>query len=173
MDSEVLIQSHSIQFRKTMIMDLDYVINAENDEESRNYVAQWSREKHIAAIESRDQLHIVIENLDGEKIGYMILAGLTNDNDCIELTRINISHKGQGYGKQSIRLIQKFVFHHLNAHRLWLDVKDFNDRAKYVYESSGFIVEGLLRECIKKNNTYDSLFIMGILRDEYLKLVEG
>lgn len=118
-------------------------------------------------------LHVVIEDLIGVKIGYMILAGLTNDNDCIELTRINISHKGRGYGKQAIRLIQKYVFHHLHAHRLWLDVKDFNDRAKHVYESSGFIAEGLLRECIKKNDAYESLIIMGILRNEYLKLTEG
>lgn len=173
MDSEVLIQSRSIQFRKTILADLDYVIKAENDEQSRKFVAQWTSEKHIEAIERRDQLHIVIEDLAGVKIGYMILAGLTNDNDCIELTRINISHKGQGYGKQAIRLIQKYVFHHLNAHRLWLDVKDFNDRAKHVYESNGFIAEGLLRECIKKNDTYESLIIMGILRDEFLKLTEG
>lgn len=105
-------------------------------------------------------------------MGYIILAGLTNKNNCIELVRINIADNGKGFGKESIKLIQEFVFNDLKAHRLWLDVKEQNNRAKHVYELAGFKVEGLLRECLKKEESYESLIIMGKLKDKYNRLRE-
>ncbi|WP_315969956.1 GNAT family protein [Brevibacillus massiliensis] len=81
--------------------------------------------------------------------------------------RIVITDKGKGYGKEATGLIQDFVFTQLKAHRLWLDVKDHNLRAIHVYESAGFQVEGKLRECIRTDDRYESLIIMGILEREY------
>ena len=37
----------------------------------------------------------------------------------------------------------------VSAHRLWLDVKEQNTRARAVYEKEGFRYEGTLRECLK------------------------
>jgi RimJ/RimL family protein N-acetyltransferase len=51
--------------------------------------------------------------------------------------------------------------------RLWLDVKESNERARHVYESEGFLVEGILRECLKGEYGFESLVVMSILRDEY------
>lgn len=42
-------------------------------------------------------------------------------------------------------------------------------RAKKLYESEGFIVEGCLRECLKTFDKWESLIIMSILKKEYLK----
>ncbi|MBJ8192941.1 GNAT family N-acetyltransferase, partial [Bacillus cereus] len=36
---------------------------------------------------------------------------------------------GKGYGREAIRLLQKFAFHTLNLHRLELEVYAFNERA--------------------------------------------
>lgn len=59
------------------------------------------------------------------------------------------------------------MFEKLRAHRLWLDVKEHNRTARLLYESIGFVVEGVLRDCIQVQQTYESLVIMGILEHEY------
>jgi RimJ/RimL family protein N-acetyltransferase len=96
-----------------------------------------------------------------------MLAGHNKPNQAIELCRIVISEKGKGYGKAALRLIQKLVFKDWQAHRLWLDVKDFNTHALQVYQSVGFVREGVLRECLKTDLGFESLIVLSILRQEY------
>jgi diamine N-acetyltransferase len=43
----------------------------------------------------------------------------------------------------------------------------YNHRAKALYQSEGFVAEGLLRENRKTATGYDSTIVMGILAAEY------
>ena len=59
---------------------------------------------------------------------------------------------GQGLrasGRAALRVAKKVAFDDLGAHRFWLDVKARNSRAKALYDSEGFVVEGELREAVK------------------------
>lgn len=105
--------------------------------------------------------------MSNNPVGYVILVGLEDADLSINIKRLVVTDKSKGYGKQALRLIKKFAFEELQAHRLWLDVKDFNLRARYVYETGGFIVEGILRECIKTGDKFESLVLMSILAHEY------
>jgi diamine N-acetyltransferase len=40
-------------------------------------------------------------------------------------------------------------------------------RACHLYESEGFVREGVLRECIWNGETYESLIVMSMLEQEY------
>jgi RimJ/RimL family protein N-acetyltransferase len=155
-----------ISIRKTTEADLDFVIEAENAEENAAHVAQWTREQHIAAFHNEDILHVIIED-HGMRVGYTIIAGLKEANKAIELRRIVIVEKGKGLGKAAIQLIKKLAFEELKAHRLWLDVREYNDKARHLYKALGFIEEGLIRECILVNNKFVSHYIMSILAYEY------
>ena len=56
----------------------------------------------------------------------------------------------------------------LGAHRRWLDVKPFNDRARALYRSEGFVEEGLLRDALREpDGSFQDLVIMSILRPEW------
>jgi diamine N-acetyltransferase len=48
-----------------------------------------------------------------------------------------------------------------------LDVKDYNSRAKSLYESEGFFVEGLLRDCYQSRGKFESYYILSMLENEY------
>ncbi|MDQ0494683.1 MULTISPECIES: GNAT family N-acetyltransferase [Paenibacillus] len=74
---------------------------------------------------------------------------------------------GKGYGREAIRLIQKFAFHALNLHRLELEVYAFNERAHRCYLACGFKEEGRLREKLFREGKYYDIIQMGILRSEY------
>ena len=76
----------------------------------------------------------------------------------MEFQRIVVRPQGQGHGRQSIRLLKRYVFDQLGARRLWLDVKEFNTRARLMYESAGFVEERSIKS--------ESLIVMAILRDE-------
>jgi diamine N-acetyltransferase len=157
-----------IQLRPTCLADLDFVIDAENHPDNRDFVSQWTRQAHEEAIASPNMGHFIAE-ASGEIVGYAIVQDLQDPNQCIGILRLVITQKGYGYGKAVLRLLQKCAFEEWNAHRLWLDVKDYNDRARHVYESVGFRFEGVMRECVKRGESFESFAILAILRHEYHK----
>jgi diamine N-acetyltransferase len=48
-------------------------------------------------------------------------------------------------------------------------VMDHNQRARALYESEGFHVEGTLRECVRVDGDFHSLIVLSMLRREYWK----
>lgn len=158
----------SIYLRPTTAPDLPFVLSAERASENRRFVDQWAQTQHEAALNHTDIRHLIIERLhDRAPVGYLILAGLENPDGSIEFRRIVITDKGKGYGRDALRLVMQFSFKQQGAHRLWLDVKDHNIRARQLYRSEGFVEEGMLRECFKTEDGYESLVIMSMLHNEY------
>ncbi|RCX21417.1 RimJ/RimL family protein N-acetyltransferase [Fontibacillus phaseoli] len=74
---------------------------------------------------------------------------------------------GQGYGREAIGLLQRFVFETLNLNRLELEVYGFNERAHRCYLSCGFKEEGRARQKIFKHGKYHDVILMSILAEEY------
>ena len=81
--------------------------------------------------------------------GFVILQGCRNPHGSVELKRIVLQPKGQGYGRTCVRLLAQMAFRDLGAHRFWLDVKSANTRALALYRSEGFVEEGRLRESVR------------------------
>jgi diamine N-acetyltransferase len=104
---------------------------------------------------------------DERAVGFIIIAGLLNQHGSIELKRIVITDKGKGYGRKTLQAVKRMAFDRLGVHRLWLDVKEKNVRARALYGQEGFRQEGTLRECRKEVNGYSSLIVMSILEGEY------
>ena len=159
-----------MQLRVANLKDIEFILKQENRDEFINFVFQWTKEKHTQNLNDPDKQYFIIENNDTETKAYAIISGLTSLNNSIELTRIIIAEPGKGYGKKALLLIIKKVFEEYKAHRLYLDVIEYNQRAIYVYQSLGFKEEGILRESVKRENSYDSLVLMLMLEDEYFQI---
>lgn len=169
MIEKITSRSGTIILRHTEINDIDFVLDAEQEDENAQYVGQWTRDQHLESLSNKDILHVIVEDINSQKpVGYLILAGITNVNHNIEFRRIVISEKNKGYGKETLKLIKELSFKKLKAHRLWLDVRFKNKKAQSVYKSQGFKEEGILRECVLYKNEYESLIVMSILEQEYL-----
>lgn len=63
--------------------------------------------------------------------------------------------------------MKQICFEILGFHRLWLDVYDDNERAIKLYESEGFVKEGILRDNIRTESGYRSQRIYSMLENEY------
>lgn len=152
--------------------DIDYIVALELDTENALFIKHWPPARHLAALQDDDQLHLIIENNAGKPVGFVMLAGLQNKSGSIELRRIAITDKGQGYGRAALRMLKRYAFLEQHCHRLWLDAKENNMRARNLYKSEGFIEEGVLRECDLYEGVYFSMVIMSILEDEYQEYQE-
>lgn len=130
------------------------------------FIIRWSSAEHHQALEDPDQDHIAIEE-NARLAGFILLAGLTDRNHAIELRRIVVAKPGNGLGGRALGLVIDYAFERLRAHRLWLDVKVDNHRAKRAYERAGFKREGVLRDALLTNGVYESLIVMSVLRPEY------
>ena len=119
------------------------------------------RQKAAFSIISTDNEHVGIVSLD--KI---------NKNNKHAVFGIFIGNKkywGQGIGTEATRLILQYGFKSLKLHRIHLTVYDFNIRGFKAYKSVGFKYEGKMRKHVFRNGYFYDVFMMGILRNEFLQ----
>jgi RimJ/RimL family protein N-acetyltransferase len=157
-----------VRLRPTMQSDLGFVLSLENDDENLPFITPWERTQHEAAIRFPDFRHFIIEGGEGlPSVGFLILIGCKSRHQSLELKRMVVQKKGTGFGRAALRVAKKVAFDDLGAHRFWLDVKSRNARAKALYDSEGFVVEGLLRESVRIEQGFESLIVMSMLRPEF------
>lgn len=163
-----ILNGEKIKVRRTENGDLNYVMQTERDAMHAKFIGQNSPEEHLAMMKHPDILHLIIEeNESKQAVGYMILAGKKNIDNAVEIRRIAVSVKEQGYGSEALHLAIKLAFEEMNAHRVWLDVRVHNEIAQHAYESAGFVYEGILRDAARLGDKYESVKIYSMLRPEY------
>lgn len=157
-----------VSIRKGNDQDIDFICQAENSPENAPFVNQWKPQEHYNLMQQPTALYLILQSKEGQPGGFVILNHLNGRHKNIELKRIIITDKGKGYGRRFLKSVKHLVFNELQCHRLWLDVVESNLRAKLLYESEGFRVEGLMRECwYGLDGTYQSMYFMSILAQEY------
>ena len=157
-----------VRLRPTMQSDLDFVMSLEQDPENLPFITPWERTQHEAAIRFPDFRHFIVEaGPDLEAAGFVILIGCRSQNQSLELKRMVVQSKGQGTGRAALRVVKKVAFDDLGAHRLWLDVKKRNERARALYAGEGFVVEGELRESVRVADGFETMVVMAMLQGEF------
>lgn len=161
----VLERGH-IRIRPSRPADVDFVLDVESRPDHAEHVGQWSRDRHLACMNSTGALHWIIE-ADDAPIGYALLEDADDPNRSLLLRRIAIRGKGRGHGSSTLRLIARYCFEVLEFHRLWLYVSVDNKRAIRFYQRLGFVREGTARDCERRGDEYQSMHIFSMLESEY------
>lgn len=157
-----------VRLRPTMSSDLEFVLSLEQDPANLPFITPWERTQHEAAIRFPDFRHFIVEGGNGlDAVGFLILIGCRSQHLSLELKRMVVKSKGEGYGRAALRVAKKVAFDDLGAHRLWLDVKKPNVHARALYDSEGFVVEGELRESVRVPGGFQSLVVMSMLQREF------
>jgi RimJ/RimL family protein N-acetyltransferase len=74
---------------------------------------------------------------------------------------------GKGLGSDATNAIVDFGFGMLRLERLWLEVYDFNKRARRTYDKTGFTLEGVKRHAAYRHGRHVDVELMSMLRDEW------
>lgn len=75
----------------------------------------------------------------------------------------------KGYGTEAVELMLKHSFLTLNLNRVFLQVFENNPSAIRSYEKAGFVHEGRLREAVFRSGDYLDVFVMSVLKSEWME----
>lgn len=143
---------------------------------SRSEIDEWART--ISDQESRFDFAMtsLMPTPTGEVSDDLIGEIVINDIDAathsanIRLQSLP-AYRGRGYGREALELILGFVFapepEGVGLHRLSLDVLSINPRARMLYESLGFVLEGTLRDAALDGDSYCDVHVMSLLDQDY------
>lgn len=146
--------------------DIPAIVAIERNPVARQFVGQWTEERHRTTLTGGDARYYVNEQ-DGQIDAYVILRGLAEDSRSVELKRIVVAAPGRGMGRRILTEVQRIAFRELGAHRLFLDVFDDNVRARHLYQSLGFKYEGVMRDAAHRDGRWFDLHLMSMLDSEY------
>lgn len=165
----ILIEGRRLRLRRADESDLQYIIALEYEPENLKFIVPFDEKFHLEVIcsDNAEKMDVIIEEIEtSQPVGYFLLQSL--DTHEIEWTHVIIGKKGLGYGREGFNLLMKWSFEVKKFHRGWLDCKDYNQVAINLYESSGLVREGLIRETLLTDGVYENLLVFGILDREYL-----
>ncbi|WP_238650644.1 GNAT family N-acetyltransferase [Paenibacillus piscarius] len=138
---------------------------------TKKHITKEQIEQYIAHKSGDDSSVLLLIALKetGEVIGDIAIQDIDPDNRNANL-RIAIGdgrHQGKGYGREALLLLLDYGFGILNLHRIELEVYSYNVRAAHVYESIGFVHEGIRRQTLYYNHEYHDVIMMAMLESEY------
>jgi len=152
--------------RIATVADVPAIVALEGNPIARQFVGQWSEERHRATMTGGDARYYVSE-ASGNIDAYVILRGISEDARSIELKRIVVGVPERGLGRRILTEVIRIAFRELGAHRIFLDVFEDNGRARHLYESLGFKYEGVMRESAHRDGRWFNLHLMSMLESEY------
>ncbi len=118
-----------------------------------------------------DEKYWLAEALDDPRpVGTIALVKLDWRNRRAELGRVLIAAgelRGAGYGRELCELALRYAFHHLNLHRITLDVFADNEPAVALYRRLGFVEEGRLRQHVFADGGYRDVLMFALLAEEF------
>jgi len=109
---------------------------------------------------------------DDRRIGGAALRGYDRENGSAEVAIFLTDPRllGQGLGTDALNCLVDYGFGELRLERIWLQVFDYNERARRSYVKAGFQTDATLRHARFHRGAYHDVHVMSILRAEWLAL---
>jgi diamine N-acetyltransferase len=165
--NSIKIESSAMLLRQATLDDVPAILALERTPMAREFVGQWSEDRHRATLAGGDARYFVSKTEWGEVQAYAILRGIQEGSRALELKRIVVAAPERGLGRRILSELMRIAFRELDAHRLFLDVYEDNARARHLYESLGFQYEGVMRDAARREDRWCNLHLMSILESEY------
>ena len=124
------------EIREMQLDDLEQVMEIENE----NFYRPWTETGFFTFLIRQDTLFLVAEE-DEEILGYCGVVMVQDEGDITNVS-VKKDRQNHGIGKLLVReLIRKTE--EMGVSRLFLEVRESNERAIHVYEKAGFVKNGL------------------------------
>lgn len=145
--------------------DLDFytthALYPKNKKELENYLVekQNNRDIWLGIYSASAQTHI----------GNIELFQFNNQTRSAKFAILLWDELGKGFAREASTLLIDHAFKSIGLNRIELGVHAENERAIKLYQSLGFIQEGILRQAGYKGGKYFDVIHMSILSRDYLK----
>jgi RimJ/RimL family protein N-acetyltransferase len=71
----------------------------------------------------------------------------------------------RGFGSDAIQTLMRFAFEEMNLLKLRINIFNYNEKAKHVLATHGFVQEAMLRRDFYREGTYHDIVILSVFRD--------
>lgn len=159
----------NLKFKKIDELDLSF-LNELRNECAENYLHDSRKftlyETIIWFDKTKPNYYIIL--LDNIKIGYFRITNHSYQNKNLYLgADLLKEYRGKGLAKQAYKEFIPYIFNLYDLHKINLEVLENNLTAIKLYESLGFIKEGIKREEVYKTDKWVNSIIMSLLKTEY------
>lgn len=174
-----------VVLRELRADDADAMFEMVTDPEGRRltgttatFTPEQTREWCAGAATREGRCDWAITHGSDEFLGEIVLMDV-DEVDANASMRMSMrpAHRGRGLGGEAISLVLAHAFgappDGLGLHRVGLDVLSINPRARMLYESHGFRVEGRMKECHRDGEFWCDSVLMAILEDDYRAALAG
>ncbi|QBF82637.1 GNAT family N-acetyltransferase [Shewanella maritima] len=125
-----------IFLRPTKEQELKLLTSFEQEDCIKNFITPNSHIEHIDFFRNANNLYLSII-FQNKVVGFFIL----NQQGCsTELRRFIVTtrYQGIGIGRMAMERLHEYCTNELKAAKVWLDVFEFNEKAKYLYSQLGY-----------------------------------
>lgn len=135
-------------------------------------------DSYMASRSNAVRCAIVDSEAEEEILGLVSLVSIDHLNQSGEFHIMigESKNQGRGMGSFAVKEMLTHAFQNLNLQRVELTVLENNQRARHLYEKTGFVLEGTKRKAKYKNGEFVNMCIYSMLREDFDKLsnnIEG
>lgn len=128
--------------------------------------AQWYQS--IVSGKDRSKVRFAVD-IGGNCIGMAALHGIDYKNSHAQVDiKLVKDARGKGVGCAVIRMLEKYAFEELNLHMLISEILEHNGASRRAFEKAGFRLDGVMRNRVYKNGTYQGQCAYSLLKQEYI-----
>ena len=115
-------------------------------------------------------LFAIIDKQKDEFIGWTSLSDIQFKNRVADLSIaiLNAENRKRGLGKDTLTVVLNYAFYELGLHKVKLSVHSNNLPAIGLYNSAGFIQEGIDREALYQDGKWLDVYNYGMLSSEWM-----
>jgi diamine N-acetyltransferase len=160
--------SATIILRDAKPQDIPFIMACERRPGYDQFVGRWPEEKHLAAMADA-AFHYFLGCEGAEPRGFAIVHQSWLHPQNLYLKRIAMHDADRGHGRAFLSALHDWIFANTDTHRFWLEVAESNARGEHLYESLGFMKEGIIREgWTAPDGTRSSGIQMSLLKPDWL-----
>ena len=160
----------NLELRPTTLADLPNIMTWVNDPDITHYFATMSNitleeeEAYLAKMFASNNNRLLSIFVDNEYAGQCSINQIywpaRNGRLFIVLTK-QFQHRG--LAPRVLEALLRYAFDVMKLHKIWLIVREDNERSQFIYQRAGFSVEGVLRDDYFVNNQYYTMIRMAVL----------
>lgn len=177
-----MMETRNLSIRESIFEDCEYFAKWESDpviteylscEEERSYkdvVGEW-------VLDSQDKTKLqmtVVDKKLRQPIGRIYITDIDPAKDSLDITRfyyIADAEKRMEVGREILVEVLEHFFIFLHMERVTVELYTGDKEGEDLFESLGFVREGIERNATKKNGRYFDMHLMSLLRSDFFEKV--
>ena len=174
---DIILKCNNLTFRRPTLDDVEELVVLKNNKEASRFLGGNTPIYTVEGMKrwvefhnnNKEEVLLVIYDENAHKlIGHVGLYKIDEYSKKAEfgILLADDSSRGKGYGTMCTQMMVDYAFEVLKLHKVYAEIIRENKASEKMFKKCGFIVDGILRDDIFKNDKYNDVLVMSILQND-------